>query len=368
MDLALQRDIELFAASKGLKDAAALKAIVWVESAGSIYWNVKGVNLCAIRCEGHYFDRILKKKDLAKWKAARAAGLANPIVGGLKNPSSWAARYALFERMRRIDEDAAIESTSFGVGQVMGANWRELGFKSAVEFMKTCQSSLKGQLEVMWRFIVKKGLIDEIQRKDWAGFAKVYNGPAYARNKYDTNMAKAYKQFSTGAVDSDIVLLQEGLKKLGFYKGKVDGLMGPQTRNAIKAFQNKAGLVVDGIPGTLTMEKLNEFLIAKDSDKNRSIIPPLAGGAVVTTTVVQTGMEIVDAANEATEKAKPLLETLNFSPIVIGVILAVIVVVIVGVYVRRIKGSDQEIMYTLSHDDNGGLPETADGEFDGDGS
>ena len=52
------------------------------------------------------------------------------------------------------------------------------------------------QLRHMASFIRSAGLLDEIQRKDWAGFAKGYNGPQYAVNKYDTKLADAYAKFA----------------------------------------------------------------------------------------------------------------------------------------------------------------------------
>ncbi|MDD3029269.1 MAG: peptidoglycan-binding protein [Alphaproteobacteria bacterium] len=51
---------------------------------------------------------------------------------------------------------------------------------------------------------------------------------------------------------------QEQLARLGYYLGKIDGIMGPQTRKAIKEFQRDYGLVVDGILGPKTIAALNE--------------------------------------------------------------------------------------------------------------
>lgn len=45
--------------------------------------------------------------------------------------------------------------------------------------------------------------------------------------------------------------LQEGLRRLG-YTVAVDGVMGPQTRAAVRAFQSHEGLVPDGIVGPIT--------------------------------------------------------------------------------------------------------------------
>ena len=49
---------------------------------------------------------------------------------------------------------------------------------------------------------------------------------------------------------------QSLLKDLGFYKGEVDGILGPQTDAATRAFQKKYDLEVDGLPGPQTNKKL----------------------------------------------------------------------------------------------------------------
>jgi len=54
--------------------------------------------------------------------------------------------------------------------------------------------------------------------------------------------------------------IQIALQKAGFYKGKIDGKIGPQTKEAIKAFQKANGLKADGIVGKRTIEKLNKYL------------------------------------------------------------------------------------------------------------
>lgn len=46
--------------------------------------------------------------------------------------------------------------------------------------------------------------------------------------------------------------VQTKLKNWGYYKGSVDGIYGPKTREAVKYFQRKNGLVVDGIVGKKT--------------------------------------------------------------------------------------------------------------------
>ena len=51
-------------------------------------------------------------------------------------------------------------------------------------------------------------------------------------------------------------LLQGYLAKVGCYTGPVDGVRGPLTTKAVRAFQSASGLSVDGVYGTRTRTKL----------------------------------------------------------------------------------------------------------------
>jgi peptidoglycan hydrolase-like protein with peptidoglycan-binding domain len=42
-------------------------------------------------------------------------------------------------------------------------------------------------------------------------------------------------------------VVQRRLGELGYYHGEVDGVIGPQTRGAIAAFQGSHGMIVDGV-------------------------------------------------------------------------------------------------------------------------
>jgi chromosome segregation ATPase len=61
--------------------------------------------------------------------------------------------------------------------------------------------------------------------------------------------------------------IQAILKDSGLYKGSIDGINGPQTKQAVKEFQRRKGLRPDGIVGRKTRERLSRYL----SDKNEKI-------------------------------------------------------------------------------------------------
>ena len=46
------------------------------------------------------------------------------------------------------------------------------------------------------------------------------------------------------------------MKRWGYYSGSVDGIYGSQTVSAVKSFQKKNGLTVDGIAGTQTLKAM----------------------------------------------------------------------------------------------------------------
>ncbi|MBS5721576.1 MAG: spore cortex-lytic enzyme [Clostridium sp.] len=59
-----------------------------------------------------------------------------------------------------------------------------------------------------------------------------------------------------GSRGTEVRTIQEKLKRWGYYSGSVDGIYGSQTVSAVKSFQKKNGLTVDGIAGTQTLKAM----------------------------------------------------------------------------------------------------------------
>lgn len=60
-----------------------------------------------------------------------------------------------------------------------------------------------------------------------------------------------------GTVSDDVKTIQKILNGGGYNVGPIDGNFGPQTANAVRAFQSSKGLVPDGIVGPLTWDALH---------------------------------------------------------------------------------------------------------------
>ena len=70
--------------------------------------------------------------------------------------------------------------------------------------------------------------------------------------------AKTYPTLRRGARGENVRLLQTMLSKDGSTLA-IDGIFGPGTQSAVRAFQNRYGLKVDGIVGPQTWKKLNSL-------------------------------------------------------------------------------------------------------------
>ena len=269
------------AASKNNIDEAKLLAVVAVESSGVPLWKVGANMLPPIRFEGHYFYARLTGSKLEE---AVKQGLANKSAGAVKNPRSYQARYDLLDRAKKIDVNAALESVSWGAGQVMGANWKSLGYTSVQDLVKAAQT-VDGQVDMIVRFLRVNNLIDPLNKKQWEVVAKGYNGKNFRKGSYHTKLADAYAKYS-GGPSSDLVIedtaaimqMQVMLNKVGSYNLVVDGDFGNATKSALMDFQIKNGLVADGIYGPISKEELEKDY-RDTSAKADDILGKLGAGA-----------------------------------------------------------------------------------------
>ena len=253
-------------------EPATLKAVVQVESAGRLSVQIAGRAEPLIRFEGHYFYKLL---PLAKRNLAVARGLASAKAGMVKNPVTQKGRWKLLRRAMKINRAAALESVSWGLGQVMGSHWRWLGYASVDALVVEARDGIAGQVRLMARYITKANLEEKLRAHDWAGFARAYNGPAFRKYKYHIKLARAYDGFSEGgpinhlrnktvplqygSAGKAVTELQKNLTSLGYFL-IADGDFGPATKRAVRQFQLEHHLTVDGIFGPKGIRTMMQLL------------------------------------------------------------------------------------------------------------
>lgn len=176
-------------------EPAALKAVQQVETGGRGGFFSPGRP--AILFEGHIFWTQLKKRGsnpedyvkgnenilYPKWEKGH-------YKGGI-------GEYDRLEQARKINREAADASASWGMFQIMGFNYAACGEESIESFVRSmCESEFK-QLLLTANFIKKNSqMLQALQARDWAVFAKCYNGQAYAQNRYDVKLEAAYQKYS----------------------------------------------------------------------------------------------------------------------------------------------------------------------------
>lgn len=72
----------------------------------------------------------------------------------------------------------------------------------------------------------------------------------------DNARTVAVAVISQGSRGETVKLIQQKLKRWGYYNGAIDGIYGSATKKAVKYFQSKNGLTADGIVGNKTLAAL----------------------------------------------------------------------------------------------------------------
>ncbi len=73
-----------------------------------------------------------------------------------------------------------------------------------------------------------------------------------------------------GSRGSEVTQIQTKLKRWGYYNGSIDGIYGSKTLEAVRYFQRKNGLTVDGIAGPATLRAMGIYNSSSSSSSNNS--------------------------------------------------------------------------------------------------
>jgi N-acetylmuramidase/Putative peptidoglycan binding domain len=138
---------------------------------------------------------------------------------------------------------AALKSASWGIGQIMGENFSAAGFADVETMVSAMSDSEDKQLAAMGKLLASSRLDSPLRAHDWGSFARGYNGPNFAINRYDVKLnAEFQKCVAGGLPDVNARAAQLYLTYLGFHPGKIDGIAGEMTLAALADFQANKGL------------------------------------------------------------------------------------------------------------------------------
>ncbi|MCM1438781.1 MAG: N-acetylmuramidase family protein [Roseburia sp.] len=136
--------------------------------------NVKSLNIPEL-CK-KYPDIIYPKWDRSKY------------LGGEKE-------WTRLEKARQINKKYANYSASWGMFQVMGFNYKKCNCQSVDELVERMSASQEQQLMLTLEFLKNTNLIEPLRKKQWATFARGYNGAGYAQNRYHIKLQNAYANY-----------------------------------------------------------------------------------------------------------------------------------------------------------------------------
>lgn len=158
-----------------------IKAVCEVEAPRGGFFTDNSPTILFERHKFHQFTNGIYSKD--------HPDISNPLAGGYIGGMR---EHFRLQKAVKLDRKAALKSASWGKFQIMGFNYKLAGFRSLQEFINAMYLSEYQQLKAFVSFIKSVGLDDELQRKDWKGFARGYNGRFYYKNYYDSKLEKAY--------------------------------------------------------------------------------------------------------------------------------------------------------------------------------
>jgi hypothetical protein len=219
-------------------ESASLWSVLSVETSGC--------GFLADRRPKILFERHIFSKLTNGIYDAANPDVSNPTPGGYGDEG--APQYDRLQAALQLDETAALESASWGLGQIMGENYAAAGFADVSTMVTAMVGSEDAQLKAMAAFIKSNNMSSALQNHDWATFALHYNGANYAENNYDGKLQNFYAQYSTGTTpDLTVRAVQIYLTYKGFAVGGIDGIAGTHTTDAIKAFQTSIGVAATGV-------------------------------------------------------------------------------------------------------------------------
>lgn len=171
-------------------EEATLRAVAQVESSGSGF--LPRTEQPMVLFEGHAFHRLTGGRYSRDYP-----DISHPDWNPRRYSSSLEGEWKRLQRACQLDRAAALQSASWGLFQIMGFNYPYCGCGDVEAFVAAQHESAAQQFALFVKFISRPPYLPALRSRDWAAFARAYNGPGYRKAKYDERLAAAYRQFAT---------------------------------------------------------------------------------------------------------------------------------------------------------------------------
>lgn len=167
---------------------AAILAFIEVETGGRGFDAATGKII--IQFEPVWFKRNAPFAPSGKWSVNKVE----------VQSKEWIAFNDAFAK----GKEAAMESTSIGLGQIMGFHWKRLGYASVGAMWDDAKKGIDRQIAQLVAFINSDtALKNALKLNNWKAVATIYNGKGYealakkiGREPYDISMAKAFNKYT----------------------------------------------------------------------------------------------------------------------------------------------------------------------------
>ena len=188
---------DFISAAKKLRcEIASVKAVAEIESRGNGFY-----------ADG--FPTLLFERHVFRKYTQGRYNKSHPHLSGPQGNYGAAGQNQRnkFNEAFALNPAAAMMACSWGKFQLMGFNHAVCGFATIDEFVDAMKESEGKHLFGFVNFVINNNLADELRAKNWAKFAKGYNGAGYKKNNYDVKLAAAYRKYAAQKVSATVPAL-----------------------------------------------------------------------------------------------------------------------------------------------------------------
>ena len=150
------------------------------------------------------------------------------------------ARWTRLAEAYGLDPVAALGAASWGKFQLPGRYFADAGYPDVFTFVADLAQSEARQLAAFEAYLTRKGLVDELQRRDWEAFASIYEGEAGGA-AYASALQRAFAALPPPPTD-------------GYLEGLVAGSRDALTRADYEAAATSLGCEVEAVQAVVEVE------------------------------------------------------------------------------------------------------------------